>query len=84
MQNVRVFWDAEAGWTVETPFALSTPQALAVVSWVKKVQGPRVATMRGDKRSQAGKALAELSLATLKQTVVAKPNSELVLFERGK
>lgn len=82
MQGARVFWDAELGWTVETPFALSPPQIVAVIAWVKKVQGPRVRDMAGDKREQAGKALTLLSPATLNQRIVAKPNAERVLFEK--
>lgn len=72
----------DAGWTVETPFALSPAQAAAVVAWVQKVQGPRVRDMRGDKREQAGAALKALTPATLRQSIIAKPNAERVLFEK--
>lgn len=82
MQGVRVFWDVTAGWTVETPFALSPRQAAAVVAWVQKIQGPRVLTMHGDKREQAAAALKSLTPATLNQSVIAKPNAERVLFEK--
>lgn len=82
MSPPRVFWDAVDGWTVETPVALTHPQVERIVAWTKKVQGPRVAAMRGDKREQAGVALAALTSATLKQRVIAKPNQERVLYAR--
>lgn len=80
MKSVRAFWDAECGWTVEVPFALTRAQAEAVVSWIKKVQGPRIQTMRGDKREQASKALQGLSAITLHQRVVATPMKEFDLI----
>lgn len=83
MTGLRVFWDVVDGWTVETPIALSAPQVVAVVEWTKKMQGPRVRAMRGDKYEQASAALNSLSPATLKQRVVAKPHAERVLFSRN-
>ena len=80
MKSVRAFWDAELGWTVEVPFALTRPQVLAIIGWVKKVQGPRVQTMRGDKREQASAALRNLTPETLQQRVVASPTKEFDLI----
>lgn len=80
MKSLRAFWDADHGWTVEVPFALTRQQAEAVVAWVKKVQGPRIQTMRGDKREQAAKALQALSAQTLQQRVVATPHKEFDLI----
>lgn len=82
MNPLRVVWDAIDGWTVETPVALTRPQLERIVAWTKKVQGPRVATMHGDKREQAAAALLALTSATLKQRVVAAPNQERVLYAR--
>jgi hypothetical protein len=80
MKSVRAFWDAELGWTVEVPFALTRAQAEAVVSWIKKVQGPRIQTMRGDKREQAARALQALSATSLHQRIVAAPMKEFDLI----
>ncbi len=80
MKSLRAFWDAEHGWTVEVPFALSARQAEAVVAWVKKIQGPRIQTMRGDKQEQAAKALQTLSFQTLQQRIVATPHREFELI----
>ncbi len=80
MKSIRAFWDSDLGWTVEVPFALTRAQAEAVVAWVKKIQGPRIQTMRGDKREQAAKALQALSATTLHQRVVASPMKEFDLI----
>jgi hypothetical protein len=80
MSPLRVFWDVVDGWTVETPIALTPRQVDAVVAWTKKVQGPRVAAMHGDKREQAAGALLSLTRTTLKQRVVVKPSQERVLY----
>jgi hypothetical protein len=82
MTQPRAFWDAKEGWVVETPIALSPPQISAVVDWVRKVQGPRIRDMRGDKREQAAAALRSLSPATIKQRIVARPGAERVLYTR--
>lgn len=78
----RAFWDEKDGWVVETPFALSPSQVCAVVGWVRKIQGPRVRDMRGDKREQADAALRSLSPATIKQRIVARPGAERVLYAK--
>lgn len=76
---LRVYWDEQNGWTVDTPIALSRPQADAVVAWTKKIQGERVKSMRGDKREQAEKALRNLTAKTLKQNLLHS-KSEGVLW----
>lgn len=76
---LRVYWDEVNGWTVDTPIALSRPQADAIVVWVKRVQGDRLKSMRGDKREQAAKALASLTGKTLKQNLLHS-KSEGVLW----
>lgn len=78
----RVLWTTDDGWVCETPFALSPSQLIAVVAWVKKIQGPRVRTMRGDKREQASQALSSLSPATIKQRIIARPGAERVLYAK--
>lgn len=82
MNTLRCFWDVSEGWCVETPVALSKAQVARCVEWVRKTQGPRVAAMRGDKREQAGAALASLTIDTLKQRVLAAHGAERVLFSR--
>lgn len=82
MKGVRVWWDAEHGWSVEVPFALSASQAQAVVGWVQKVQGERLKSMRGDKREQAERALKALTVKTLHQVVQASPTREFNLLGR--
>lgn len=82
MMQPRAFWDAVEGWVVETPIALSPSQLGAVISWVRKVQSPRIRDMRGDKREQATKALQSLTPATIKQRIVARPGAERVLYTK--
>lgn len=81
MKSLRVFWDDTHGWTVETPVALSRPQAERICEWVRKVQGPRIATFRGDKREQAARALKSLSPATLHQRVDARRDGVLYAID---
>lgn len=86
-KGIRVFWDADKGWTCEAPFALSRLQAEAVVKWVKKVQGERLRAASGlhrDRRAQMEGALGALTAATLHQVVSAAPNAEFSLFQHGK
>lgn len=85
MRTLRAYWDAEHGWTVDTPIALTGPQLVAVISWIKKVQAPRVQQMQGDKREQAAAALKVLSPQTLKQNLLSisgHKDGERVLYGR--
>ncbi len=70
MSPLRTYWDAERGWTVDTPIALSRAQATRVVAWILKVQTDRVLAMHGERREQATAALRALSPDTLHQNLL--------------
>jgi len=71
MRCLRVYWDAERGWTVDTPVALVGPQLTRVCEWVRKVQTDRVlAQPHGERREQMMAALRILSPATLHQNLL--------------
>lgn len=76
----RVHWDVAAGWVVDTSFPLSKPQLQAVVDWTKKVQSQRLLGKCGDAREQMSRALATLSIHTLKVNLI--PESGLADGER--
>ena len=85
MKQVRAYWDADLGWTIEVPFGLTRPQAEAAVTWIKKVQAERIRSMpHGDRREQASEALKTLTAVTLHQRVTANPATEFSLFQPGK
>lgn len=71
MRPLRVYWDAEHGWTIDTPVALVGPQLARVCEWVRKVQRERVlAQPHGERREQMAAALKALSPRTLHQNLM--------------
>lgn len=63
----RVHWDAALGWVVDSRFALNRLQLQACVDFTRKYQTERIRSMPpGDRKDQAKKALATLSVETLK------------------
>lgn len=81
MKNVRVYWDAEVGWTVDVPFALVRPQLEAIVAWTLRVQRQRLIGRPREVREQMQRALRKLSADTLRQNLVPVAGEGLLYTE---
>lgn len=80
---LRVHWDAVVGWVVDTRIALIPSQLQACVDFTRKYQTERICSMPfGDRKDQAKKALATLSVKSLKVNLlpVEEWSDERILY----
>lgn len=67
----RVHWHPTHGWIVDTIVGLEGVVLAAVVAYAKRMQADRVRSWpRGDRRDDAERALAQLTVENIRQNIL--------------
>lgn len=85
MRNLRLHWDAQAGWYLDVPAALSRPALQRVIDWALPRQIDRWRSLPvGDRRDQLATAIQQLQDGLVEQRLVGSRGDgqgDLVMFQ---
>lgn len=88
MNNLRLHWDAQEGWLLDVPTALSKPALQRVVEWSIPKQVARFQSLPpGDKKDDLKRAIESLREGKVRQRLVGTRGDgkgDLVMFQANR